>query len=701
MKQKKKRSLWKRLGIVAGIGVILLALAVVAFVFNPLEGSVRSVRDLVPREAQVFLRKTELAGDFRDFPEPAFWSDFAGSKAWEELQKGPLVQQLKRDGFERSLQQVREMMQQARAATHGFVDPLTDLLGREIVIAGYFEDLSGPAPKPLAAPYWCLYARVSWKLRAAWGLLRWSIVQSQAQKGGLSLSSDGDFLVVKPPNGETLYAGRHLDCLMVTNHKHMLEQSMALAIGAEGEEPFGTAAHYTEAVVQPLVKWAEATGATANAVEFSIEPNRLDAFSRFSATWPNAADPESMNQRVLASFLNFKGWSSIGGALMFEPDRVSLLGRVVLDSHKHTAFQSSFFKAEQEARSKWLDPFLKMVPQSACAAAALRMPAGEFMDRMYAALSENEKAAINLGISRAPWDGQQLADARDLIDRIKPALLSRTGFVFRKNVPDPGIAVAAISPIPQVAWVFWIRDGSAPLVEAVLKWARQNATTLNFQHVYHLKMNLSGEASAATGDEGGEDVVTEFTNPQIDGTGELATVLFRDFFVLSNSGPLIKDMFAARYNAQGVKSVYQSDAMAIIDRELPQALNGFLYVSGPQLMKLFDSYRDYIGKSNLAPDPVWMMQIRPTAEETVRKARFPSRPTVASMTEQEKADFERLIGEWMNTEWKKATAGVTPDDVRSIEQLHAFARGIDAAYLQVQLENNYIRFQGKVLTDLR
>jgi hypothetical protein len=72
-----------------------------------------------------------------------------------------------------------------------------------------------------------------------------------------------------------------------------------------------------------------------------------------------------MNERVLASFLNLKGWMQVTGGLVFGDRVLAATGQISLNSKQHTPFQSSFYSAEQQRREDWLDPFLRMVPARA------------------------------------------------------------------------------------------------------------------------------------------------------------------------------------------------------------------------------------------------------------------------------------------------------------------------------------------------
>jgi hypothetical protein len=61
-------------------------------------------------------------------------------------------------------------------------------------------------------------------------------------------------------------------------------------------------------------------------------------------------------------------------------------------------------------------------------------------------------------------------------------------------------------------------------------------------------------------------------------------------------------------------------------------------------------------------------------------------------------EFAEYVTQRLNQMWAKAGASLTAGDLANVDQLKAMAKLIDAAYLRLDLENNYIRFQGKVLT---
>lgn len=706
-KPKKRLRLLRTVAIVLSALVVFLFLFVVAFVWNPFEASLPELRDVVPRGVNFFVRKQRLAEDFTTFPEPKFWSDFADSRAYADLMQTSAVQELKRGDLDRSLQELAAGLERVRTDSGGWVDVMRDVLGQEVIVAGYEVDYSQQPPRPLSEPWWCCYARVSWRMRAAHGLVRFGFVQDQLRQNGIDVQSDGDLLVVKLAGlPGPLYVKRHLDAVMVANHQLLLEQSQRLIDGNRDEEPIGQMPAYTDGAVMRIDDWAERNAVDPpNVLEFVVEPNTFDAFRRFAAAWPNPQNRDSMNERVLASFVNLKGWQQVTGGLIFGPRGLTATGQVGLNSKQHTAFQSSFYRAEQQRREEWLDPFLAMVPESACAAAALRMPAGDFLYAMFDALDPAEKDLLNDGMKRAVFQGNALNDTRDLIEKLKVAFLPRTGFVFRRNVPDEDrddkgelkVPVTARSPMPQVAWVFWIRPGAASMVEEFVAMMRAHFQTFAFKRVYYLKVPHASGVFA--------EPVSEFTNPQIPATGSIAMIVFRDFFVVANSGPFVRDILRTRYPAlSGARSMRQLPEFESFQTNMPAELNGVVWLRGETLVPVLDDYIQFAESANEMPDPDWQRSVRPSAEEQVRRTQFPAYPSVASMPPtmtQPDGEFDRAVVAYMLEQWRRERTSFTAGDRSQMQQLRAFARALRAGFVQVELENSYIRFLASLVPDLR
>ncbi|HEX6813241.1 MAG TPA: hypothetical protein VF384_16590 [Planctomycetota bacterium] len=705
--KSRMRRLLRNLGIAVAAFVVFLLLFVVAFIFNPFEGSLPQVPDIVPRDINFFVRKQRLADDFTAFPEPRFWSELAEARGFTDLTNGSVAQDWRRAGLDRSLQQARDAMQRVQTDSGGWLDLMRDLIGTEVVVAGYVQDYSQSDPRPLPEPWWCCYTRVSWRVKAGFGLARFGFVQDRLRSQGVDLASDGDLLVAKLPGmAGPLYCKRHLDVLMIGNHKLLFEKAQRLLDGNREEETIGQMPAYTDGAVKRIERWADVNSADpANVIEFVVEPNAFDGFRRLATSWPNPQNKDSMNERVLASFLNLKGWLQVTGGILFGDQVLAATGQVGLNSKQHTPFQSSFYREEQQRREDWLDPFLAMVPDNACAAAAMRMPAGEFLHAMFEALEEGDKNRFNEAVRKATFAGTPLNDVRDLIERIRVAFLQRTGFVFRRNLPDTTrdekgelmVPVTARSPMPQVAWVFWLSPNRSQLVQELVTMLHSYYRGFGFIKPYHLKVPF--------GDSQLPEPVHEFTNPWIPGTGEIAMIVFREFFVMSNSGPLIRDILRTRYGAQtGAKSARELPEFESAKRELPAELNGMIWLHGESMLPVIDDYITFAAADSELPDPEWMMQSRPAAEEHVRRTRFPQYPSKASMPKSmtdQGGDFDLAVVGHLREMWQKERTNFTAADREYMKQLRALAQMVKAACVHVQLENNYIRFQARVMANAR
>ncbi|MFK7739871.1 MAG: hypothetical protein AB8H80_06070, partial [Planctomycetota bacterium] len=532
-------------------------------------------------------------------------------------------------------------------------------------------------------------------------------VQSRMQEQGLAVSEKDDLLVVTPSGQQPIYIKRHLDVIMVANAPELLTEAQMLLDNRSDEvEPIGLQPAYTDGAVALIDSWAEKNDVDEpNVLEFLAEPNAFDGFRRFASSWPNPQNRDSMNERVLASFLNLKGWRQVTGGLIFDGQSLVATGQVGLNSKQHTAFQSKIYTAEQQRRSQWLDPFLKMVPDTACAAAALRMPVGDFLHAMIDALEQDERELINDGMRRSSFRGDQLSDVRDLVDRMEVAFQPRTGFVFRKNTVDNSrdksgklmVPVAAKSPMPQVAWVFWLRPGGQAVVSDLVAMLGNYYTSFGFRNVWELAVPYQGGKLS--------EKVTEFTNPQIPATGEIAMIVFGDFFVVSNSGPLIRDLLRTRYSSiTGMPSIRQRTEFDLVENELSETPSGFVWIDGENLVPVIEDYLAAANSDSASPDPDWMMINRPDSEDYVRRTKYPRYPSKASMPRsltEPGGEFDQAVVRHLQQKWTKARTNFSAEDRESMEQLRGMAQMLNVAAIQVQLQNNFIRCQARILTNMR
>jgi len=677
----RTRKVLRIFAITAATLAVLLLLAVAVFVYNPFEGSLPDMRYAVPRDVDYFVRKVNLLDDVSEFPAPLFWAELSQRPEWGQLRRGPAYRSLDGDGqLTRAFQEIVDEVERLRRDTKGYLDPVAHYLGHEVEIAGRL------APRNQGGNRWCVYARVTWNVRFAWGLMGYGFVQDQLRSNGITLRPDGDLWVIETAGAPQMFAARYLDCVFVGNDRDLVQASFDLASGVSDADSFGGSASYKDGIEKPVREWERTTELDANALEFYLQPSKWFGLPEvtWDDTWPNPNHPDNMNERVLASFVNLHSWLFLSGAMIFEPSSVSLLANVELNQNKHTPFQAEFFKTESQQRKEWLDPFLEMVPVSACAVAAMRMPAEGFLKEMYAALDEDTKSLLNDALRSTGHYKTGL----DLIDELKVALEPRTGFVFRKNIRDPQIQVADPAPVPQIAWVFWIRPGGSKIVREFVKMVTKYREVLGFTNAMDLPLGLGGRSG---------DAAREFLNPQIAGTGSIATLVYDKFFVVSNSGPFIRQMMNTllleRYPAITSRDDFQE-----YSADLPDAINGFVYLNGEILGEVLQDYASDLERTMSEIDPTWAMNQRSQAEATVFRQKYSRHRSIAALPPDVRPAFDADVDAELERMWSRARSGYGAEGRESLEQAMAAVGLFKSAYFQVILEPRHLRLSGRAIT---
>lgn len=713
------RSITKKRLKIVGISLATMLVAVLGslavFVFNPFEGSLPDMRYAAPRDVDFFLRKVDLTHDFSEFPEPWFWEELSHHPDWAAITRGPSHASLNGRGeITAALEQLSDQVELIAEQTNGHFDLLDDVLGNEIQVAGRLPR------QGIGQTSWCAYARVTWRAKFAWGLLDYGFVRERMRQNGLHVIREDELVMIQPmgvpgpreggqlrPDGapldipvegasEPMYAARHLDCLMLGNDRELVRRSWELAAGIGDPESFGGSPNYQDGVRGRLIDWEKVTGVSANALEFYVKPVQLFALPgvTFDDNWPDPHDPDDMNSRVMAAFVNLGSWLGLTGSLVFEEGSMSLLANIELNQNEHTPFQEKFFRTESQQRSDWLDPFLRMVPTDACALAAMRMPAGEFLHEMYAAMDDATQALFNDALDKTG----KYHSVPDLIDFLEPAFHPRTGFVFRKNRPDPGpdshkIVVAAPSPMPQVAWVFWLRKGGDALVHEFVEMMTRYREVIGLD-AWNYPLDLGGAGRGVAG-----DAAREFAHPQIPATGSIATLIYGDFFVISNSGPFIRDMMHSLLGNRD--SISDQEDFQEYSQELPNAVNGFIYLQGRELERLLGDYEQDIVDHAQRPDPTWAMNELPAAEHHVFKEKYSQYGSTAGLPPSVRADFDNDVNAEIESRWRTKRTSYTAEAQASILESMALCRLFESAYIQLTLEPRYLRLTGRTIARFR
>ncbi len=695
------KKLLKITGISVASVAIIIVLLVAAFVYNPFEGSLPAVKDVVPRNVDFCLRKADLLGDFEGredgFPGIPALQELLDRPAWKKLMDGPLARSLRRQGLERGLADARRTFQEMRSV---YLHLVSDVIGEELLLAGRFVRPSFDRTSV------CAYVSVSWWVRFAYGLLKYGFMQERLRQNGISLQQITDdppvYRVRLRGSMQDWFVTRCRNCLILSNNQKLARDSLECALGGHNApESLHRSAHYVDGVDNAIKAWQKRTEVESpNTLEMFLRPGQMLPLMPWASNWPDPNKVDGRNERVAASFVNLQSWRFLSGSLIFEPNSLSVLLdlEVNLDAAvgkaRNTRFLKDFFKTERDERSKWMDDFVRMVPSSAVAAAALRMPAGGFLHEMYRqSLESAEKQALNDVLRQT----NIYKSVPDLIDKVKLSFLPRVGIVFNKNERTEDLRklfpVQEETAMPQVVWVFWVAPGRAKPVQEFVNTLKKNMGAFGFTNAYKLGLH---QGSA-------QDVAFEFASSLIPGTGHLAVCTYgvgtrrgqASYFLLGTSSELIRRMVRARLDQ--VPSLRSDPDYQEFEKELPSAVNGLVWISGKNAREVLEALLQERQHAGDRPPVQWDMANRPVAERTVFRRGYSQYRRMSAIPRSLKKAFNDEAVRELDRMWEQEKRNYSAAGRAELEQWVHLSEAVRSLYLQVILDPRSLRLTGRAL----
>ncbi len=661
--------------------------AFTALVWNPFEGRVAEIRKAVPRNVDFFVGKRDLAGDFEEFPVPYFYLDFEESPGAGPVKDGSLFRSLARNpDLKNALNEIDRIKEQLAQVPLVGVSLLGDLIGKDLVVAGKFSQGGG-------IPTWCSYTKVSWKIRAAFGFLRFDGVREGLQ--GVRIGWEEPLFKIEAPGG-VFYAAVYKDLLMIGNQRAFVATSYDLISGMGEGGSFVSLSDYQDQGVKRLKEWAQRSGEKdPNYLEFSLSVPALSRAKPDLPFWekPNQDGPQEL--KLLHSFVNPKAMHRLWGNLVFVPEKdetppyLASLLTVDLNRGELSPSQNRFQSETPGERETWLRALLQNIPQKTAATFALRIPVNVFLEQFVDSMDPDMRKLVDEGLVSSGQRG----GLRGLIARVGPAFKPFVIVVVRNNdYPryKKEFAVANPSPAPAVAWIFQANRREKKRVEELVQFFDTNYRNFGF--------DPNARFTLPAGPRGFEKI-REWGNPQIPATGELALVNGSDqmdgLFLVSNSGKLLREIINARFSEGGVSSLAADPLVSTSLDSLPSKISGFAWVQGDGLRDLMGRYREFARKrlEGGTPDPTWMLEHRRRVEDEVFMRDF--RGKYGSKGELRGADrerFDKVVENLLNLKWRTEEMGARG---KSLDRKFAEAQ----AWLEfIQAGTFYLRNREKDLT---
>ncbi len=658
-------------------------------VWNPFEGRVAELRAAVPRTVHFFAAKADLSADFEDFPRPWFWSAVEESPAYARIRTGSLFHTvLKERGGERMLAAIEDAKDRLASVPVLGLDLLDDFIGTEAAVAGRFRKQGPPA--------WCLYTRVGWKVRAAFGLLRFAAVRARVP--GLAVAGgDGAIYELRQATGPAVFVTLVKDLLIAGDDLDLVRRSRALATGDSEEDALVASSDYQDFVVARLSEWSERNDLVPNALECELDLHALaeawPGLARFAEPGPD--DP--MELRLLNRFVNVKAMYRAWGSFVFAPDGLAMLLSFVLDRRALSPEQVRFQTQMPGHKERWLKRAMLNVPSSAAVAAFLRIPPAAFFEQVFASLDEDTRSLINEGIASTGRQG----GFRELVRGIAASLDPSVVVVVRDN--DYGklnvdFKVAVPSPAPAVAWIFEVDPRGEKRLDRLLDWFETNRTAFGFSvKTYYLK---AGNRNLK--------LVKEFPNPQVPGTGEIAIVRnakgLGGLFMVGNSGPLLAEIVNTRFGMAGTEPLTTNDLVEECLQNLPETVSGFAWLHGEGIRAVLSRYEEF-GRRRLeqdAPDPGWMFEHRPAVEKEVFAQHFAGRAaSPEALRGALRQEFERLVEDALVLKWRTEEVGARGRAFqRAFAEAASYLEFLDSGYLMLKNRAGDLNLEGRIFLRL-
>jgi hypothetical protein len=300
-----------------------------------------------------------------------------------------------------------------------------------------------------------------------------------------------------------------------------------------------------------------------------------------------------------------------------------------------------------QAPAGWLRDALARVPDRAAAAACVAVTVEELGKSVLAAMTPAWRDQVEQAVARLELH----VDTAGLLQQISAQLEDRVVIVVRAGAQDPQIPANCSLPVPQIACMFFRRGGGGGPIERLVDALRRHASAFGLDPVYHLKTDVG--------------VITEFCQPALSCTGELAVSVGPPLFLVSNSGLLIKDLLRGVDGGGGLLA--GADAASLRD---PEPGRGLLWFAPAKVGVLLAPWQP-LARGNVEPDPAWGRAQRAFVEAGVLQSGSGGASRVEDLDAAARAAFERQVAAVLRQQWQDAVPIATRVDRAVLHPLQA------------------------------
>jgi len=260
-----------RLGIGLALLVPVLYFAFTKLFFNPFEDSQPPFPVLVPRDVGLFVRRERLDSDVDSFPRPKLYERLVGTREWKELQQTDWFKGLEWPAQLESLfDEIEAQVEQAP------LDPMADLLGREVAVVGRWEPAAAGGGDPQLRVAALL--RISGWAKLCVEALDFDMALERALPDATRTTVDDpdvpgvQWRRLERPGNPPFFYGRDLDLLVVGQDETLVRDVLrTVAVPGSREASLGLTRLYLENLAPP----ADSDPAERLSLEVALDPKPL------------------------------------------------------------------------------------------------------------------------------------------------------------------------------------------------------------------------------------------------------------------------------------------------------------------------------------------------------------------------------------------------------------------------------------------
>ena len=582
------------------VGILTLfatALAYFAFrlvFFDPFEDAYGSLDHLVPRDADLVVRRLDLAQDFHPFPMPEAvlglrfqreWRDFANTKLYEDLEQTyPIAEQ-----YVSLEEQVRAMHP---------VDPIADLLGRETMIVGRFREDGS-----LAA---ALLGRASFRTKAAAEALAIGALRGLFGDQIEDYREEDGVRILRVQGGETLHLFRRKDLLVVGNDGALVQDLRRRA--DEGGINITDSQEYRRVMA--------ATSSVGRSLDFAVNMEELAARLGWGATGGQRVNtPPGIWDFVPPSALHL-----LAGRL-FLGDQMELLLDAEVDLGELKAKSSGLFSGASDKLEDLYRFCGRVFPQNVFACAYLRLDVKTFLTRLESMLDPDARDLLGVFVrqTRRRFPQIGVSTTAELVHHFGALVGNEVAIALEPQasykIPGvEGIKVPNKSWGPRLALAFPVSDRAeleslvGNLVEAI-KGDRDN-----IGKVYRWSFPPEGKYKFQE---------IEFVDPDYPTLAlGFLDLEGKDYFVLTTTGQFLEEIYTVRLSLDRGPGIGLAESHEYKQAEamVEGYGQGFLYGQSAGLRRVLSDLAEVMAENETRLD---LVTLRQQITQEILRRRYP------------------------------------------------------------------------------